>query len=412
MGQTDRCSILLVTQYFPPETGACPTRMNELSSRWAQRGHDVTILTSAPDYPEGEIYDDFDNGWIKKREVGGVDVVYLKTIPSANSGFLRRGVKFVWFMLLATVVGVWMNRRDVVIATSPQPLTGPAAWAVASVSRSKFVFEVRDLWPESITSLSDISEWVLVPLQWIVEFTYRRADRVVAVSPDFDTSLEQAGVDPDDILVHYNGVSPEYFEHDGQNWQVDEELISELQNQFVVSYIGTLGLAHGISVVLDAAAQLEDDVLFLIVGTGARAEHLRSEAERRGIDTINFAGRHPKDHVPDFLALSDLALVHLKDKPIFRTAVPSKMFEAMAAGVPVLLGVRGTAERIVADSDVGITFEPEDSEDLVAAIRELQEDTDRREELGTNGRKSVAESFSWDQIAESYATDLQQLVNE
>jgi len=410
MTKSGDCSILFISQYYPPETGAAPTRVSELSSRWSERGHDVTVLTSAPDYPEGEIYEGYQNEWVHTEFRDGVRVVSVKTIPASNRGFGRRALKFIWFMFAATIAGLWLKRHDVVVATSPQPLTGPAGWLLARVKRSKFVFEVRDLWPESITSLSDLNELLLRPLRWIVDFTYRHADRVVVVSEGFQPAIQAAGVDAKDTLVHHNGVDPDYFELVQTEWSLDSDTVEELQDQFVVSYVGTLGKAHGLSVVLDAAEKL-DDVLFLLVGTGAEADALEAEADRQGLDSVRFAGRHPKAHVPEFLALSDAALVHLKDKELFRTAIPSKMFEAMAAGLPVLLGVEGTAARILEDGDAGITFRPENGDELAAAVRELRDDESRRAELGENGRQLARNSFSWNQIASAYSRDLQALVD-
>jgi glycosyltransferase involved in cell wall biosynthesis len=383
--------------------------MKELSTRWADIGHRVTVLTSAPDYPEGEVYDGYDNRLVRTEQIDGVRVISLKTIPASNSGFLRRGLKFVWFMLAATVAGLWLDRHDVVLSTSPQPLTGPAGWLVARLKGSRFVYEVRDLWPESVSSLSDIDHRMLVPLRWAVNFTYRHADRVVAVTPGFETPLVESGVDPDDILVHYNGVTPSFFDHDGHEWSLDSELVESLRDTFVVSYVGTIGRAHGLAVVLDAAEKLED-VTFLLVGTGAEAETLRAEASRRNIDNVRFAGRHPKEHVPEFLALSDAALVHLRDRELFRSAVPSKMFEAMAAEVPIILGVRGIAADLVEANSAGISIPPEDADALVSTIDQLRSDDSQRKRFGSNGHQLVRESFSWDQIARQYAADLEETV--
>jgi glycosyltransferase involved in cell wall biosynthesis len=385
--------------------------MKELSTRWADIGHEVTVLTSAPDYPEGEVYDGYNNRIIRSEYIDGVKVISLKTIPASNSGFVRRGLKFVWFMIAATVAGLWLDRHDVVLSTSPQPLTGPAGWLIARLKGSRFVYEVRDLWPESVSSLSDIDQRILIPLRWAVNFTYRHTDRVVAVTPGFEPTLVESGVDPDDILIHYNGVSPSFFDHDGSEWSLDSELVESLQDTFVVSYVGTIGRAHGLAIVLDAAEMLED-VTFLLVGTGAEAETLRADAKRRNIDNIRFAGRHPKEHVPEFLALSDAALVHLRDEELFRSAVPSKMFEAMAAEVPVLLGVRGVAESILENSNAGIAFSPEDSESLVKAVKRLRADEERQERLGENGLLAASEHFSWGQIAKEYSKDLQDLHSE
>lgn len=409
----DSKSILYVTQYCPPETGAGPTRAKELCTRWAEKGHEVTILTSAPDYPEGEVYEGYSNDWIHRESVDDVSVVMTKTIPASSGGLPRRTLKFIWFMVLTTIVGLKLRKHDVVIATSPQPLTGITAWIIARAKDGKFVYEIRDLWPESISSLTDADEPLLWPLGVVIKFLYRRADRIVVVSRGFESEIVSAGVNPEDIWFHPNGVTPEFFEHDGSEFNIEEDLISELTNSFVISYVGTLGRAHGLSVVLDAADQLQDesDLLFVLVGDGAEAELLKSKAEDRGLDNIRFTGRRPKEQVPDILFLSDVALVHLKDITLFRTAIPSKMFEAMGAKVPIALGVRGEAEEILTEANAGIPFQPESPDELVSSIEQLQNDPLLREKLGRDGYEYAKEEFSWASIAADYQTNLVSLAN-
>ena len=407
----DEVSILFITQHFPPETGAGPTRVDELCSRWADQGLDVTVLTSAPDYPEGVLYDGYHNEWVHRETRDDVSVVMTKTIPASSGGLSRRAIKFVWFMLLAVVVGLKLPRHDVVIATSPQPLTGVSAWIVARLKGSKFVFEVRDLWPESITSLTGAHESLFRPLDLLVRFLYRRADRIVTVSRAFEADFVDAGVDRSEIWYHPNGVTPEFFEREFEDVRIDGELVAEFDESFVVSYVGTIGRAHGLSVVLDAAAELED-VQFVLVGTGAETEELHARADRRGLTNVHFVGRRPKDQVPDFMLLSDISLVHLRDVELFRTVIPSKIFEAMAAGLPIALGVRGEAERIVQEADAGITFDPEDSEKLVEVVERLSTDPQLRRTLGENGSEFVDENHSWDSIAEAYEVNLRTLLRE
>lgn len=401
-------SILYITQYCPPETGAAPTRVKELGSRWANAGHEVTVLTSAPDYPEGEVYEGYSNDWVHRESMDGVDVVMTKTIPASSGGLPRRALKFFWFALLATIVGLKLRKHDVVVATSPQPLTGLTAWIVARTKGCKFVYEIRDIWPESITSLTDMNERLLWPLEVLVHFLYRRADRIVVVSRAFESEIVPVGVDPAKIWFHPNGVTPEFFEHDGSEFEIEAELVSKLDGAFVISYVGTLGRAHGLSVVLEAAEKLYDnsDVLFVLVGDGAESDALRMEAENRGLENVLFTGRRPKREVPDILALSDVALVHLRDVDLFRTAMPSKMFEAMGASVPVALGVRGEAERIITDANAGVTFQPEDPNELKSVVEKLRSDPDLRNELATDGHEYVTEEFAWDSIATEYQENL------
>lgn len=404
---TKSLSILFISQYFPPETGAAPTRVQELCTRWQDAGHDVTVLTAAPDYPEGELYDGYANEWVHEESTDGVSVVHTKTIPAASGNLTRRALKFVWFMLLATIVGLRMSRHDVVIATSPQPLTGVAGWIVSQVKGGTFVFEVRDLWPESITSLTDTKSLLLAPLEAVVHFIYRRADVIITVSRAYEPALTDLGVDPDDIWFHPNGANPEFFQRATDEFELEDDLAEDLAETFVVSYTGTIGRAHGLSIVLDAAEQLADfDLEFVLVGHGAEADTLEEQARARELDNVRFVGRRPKTEIPDFLALSDVSLVHLRDVELFRTVIPSKIFEAMAAGVPIALGVHGEAERILTETEAGLVFQPEDPDALSSVLRQLYHNHDLRRELGDNGREAVSESYSWEAIASDYETNL------
>ncbi|WP_247001682.1 glycosyltransferase family 4 protein [Halosolutus gelatinilyticus] len=409
-------SILFITQYYPPETGAAPTRVGELSKRWAQDGHDVSVLTSAPDYPEGEVYDGYDNDWITRTERDGVTVYTTKTIPASNEGFVRRSLKFVWFMLIGIVVGLRRFDPDVVVATSPQPFTGVIGWIVSRLRRAKFVFEVRDLWPESIAAVSDLDNDALITgLDILVTFLYLRADRIAVVSRGFVPGIESTGVDTDDIWVHPNGVDPSFFDRSDDSWHISAELRERLADRFVVSYIGTLGRAHGLDVVLDAAERFDggtdpaEDLLFVFVGFGAHADRLQREASERNLDNVLFIGRRPKREVPDFLRVTDVSVVHLKDRSLFRSAIPSKIFESLASGTPIALGVRGEAERIIEDSDTGIVFKPEDGEELAAAVERFREDEALYDRCAQNSRAYVLENYSWETIAREYRRNLESL---
>ena len=388
-------SILVVTQYFPPETGASQTRWDELSKRWSEEAS-VTVLTSAPDYPGGEIYDGYDNQWLRHEKRDGVDVFYTKTITSPSGNLLRRSLKFVWFMLISMVVGLRYVSPSVVIATSPQPLTGVSAWVIARVKRATFVFEVRDLWPESILAVSDFdNKLVIWLLERTVTFLYRRADHLIIVVQAFADPLTEVGVDESKISYQPNGINPEFYQTSNSHTNLQSHNSTDL----TVSYVGTIGRAHGLSVILDAAAKL-DGVEFIIVGDGAEKETLEQAA--MDYDNIVFTGRRPKEEIPGILAESDIALVHLQSNDLFKMALPSKLLESMAAELPVVLGVRGEAERVLTEANAGIVFEPGNGEGLATAVRQLREDPDKRREYAVAGREYVTEHFDWDLIARNY----------
>lgn len=417
-------SILIVTQYFPPETGAAATRWEELSKRWSEAGP-VTVLTSAPDYPSGELYDGFDNRWVRVEERDGVRVLYTKTVTSPSGNLLRRAVKFVWFMLVATVVGLRYTSPGHVVATSPQPLTGVAAWIVARVKGAQFVFEVRDLWPDSITAVSEFDTPVVIRgLERTVRFLYRRADLLVVVSRAFVDSIVSEGVDEGKVSYHPNGIDPGDYDRAAecgepgatsgarpsespasgeQPFEVGVDVPAAVTESFTVSYVGTIGRAHGLSVLVPVAERLPA-VQFLLVGDGARRDALAAETAH--LDNVHLVGRRPKAEVPAFLAAADAALVHLEPRPVFETVIPTKLLEAMAAGLPVLLGVRGEARRILDEADAGIAFEPGNADELAATIGKLQDDVAQCNTYGENGRTYVVERFAWDAIARDYRADI------
>lgn len=387
-------SVVVVTQYFPPETGAAPTRWDELTKRWSADAS-VTVLTSAPDYPEGELYDGYDNGWVHRETRGDVDVIYTKTVTSSSGNLSRRSLKFLWFMLVSLVVGLRYTSPTTVVATSPQPLTGVSAWIIARAKGARFVFEVRDLWPESILAVSEFdNRLVIAALEYTVTFLYRRSDALVVVSRAFVEPIARTGVDPTKIRYHPNGVDLEFYRVDDER----EVPAGVGGDHLTVSYVGTIGRAHGLSVVLEAARDLED-VQFVLVGDGAEREELAARAAN--CENVTFAGRRPKAEVPHVLNEADVALVHLKPREVFETVIPSKLLEAMAAGLPVVLGVEGEAARILSEADGGVTIEPGNAEELVAAVEQLR-DGETRRRLGENGRAYVVEEFDWETIAGEY----------
>lgn len=407
-----KSSILYITQYFPPETGAGSTRAHELSKRWAKKGCDITVLTSAPDYPEGEIYSGYENRWMYKETVDDITVIQIKTITASNKSFARRSLKFIWFMILSTVIGLRITSPDVIISTSPQPLTGVTGLVLSYIHSSKFIFEVRDLWPESIVSLSSANYLIVLPLTFIVNQLYSHSDRIVVVSNGIKENLIERGINQEDIWFHPNGTEISFFNHDGESWQIESSLQEEFHSAYTVSYIGTVGRAHGLSVILDAASRLQEysNIQFVVVGYGAEADKLQSQAEQRGLTNVQFVGKRPKEQIPDFLALSDISLVHLRNAQIFQSAIPMKLIEAMASGTPVLLGIHGEAMRIVQESETGLTFTPEDGEEMAEKILYLKEESNENK-MGKKGRSYVRKNFSWDVIADEYIRNIQNSVS-
>jgi len=310
------------------------------------------------------------------------------------------------FFASSATTGMFLPRPDVVVASSPQLLVGLAGWWLARCKRVPFVFEVRDLWPESLAAVGAGSAHSLFyrMLARIAGFLYRRCDRLVVVTPAFrDYLVAHWQVPAEKISVVENAVDTNLF----NPRKSDPALRSTLKakNKFVVSYIGTLGMAHGLETVLEAASLLQTkapEVLFLLVGEGAEKENLISAARSRGITNLRFLGQQPRESIPAYICASDACLVLLKRTELFKTVLPTKMLEFMACGRPVILGVDGHARNIVEKANAGIFIRPENFHDLADAVIRLAENSPLRESLGNNGRQYVMQHFSRRKTANEY----------
>jgi len=365
--------ILFLTENFPPERNAPASRVYERACYWVRWGHQVTVITSVPNFPEGKVHPGYRNRWYQVETRDGIRVVRVKTLIAANEGVVLRTLDFLSFMFTAFFGGLAQQRPDVVVATSPQFFAAVGGWALAAVRRRPFVFELSDLWPASITAVGAMREnFALRVMERLELFLYRRAAKVVALTKSFKTDLVARGIPADKIAVVVNGVDMARYCPQPRAPELAAKL--GLDNRFVVGYIGTHGMAHALERVLDAAEMLRDSpaVRFLFVGSGAAREGLVSEAARRGLANVVLVAAQPKEMMPAYWSLCDLALVHLKDTPLFRTVIPSKIFEAMAMGRPILLAAPdGEAAHIVRGTGAGIVLAPENPSALAEAVKSL-----------------------------------------
>jgi glycosyltransferase involved in cell wall biosynthesis len=410
--------ILYVSQYFPPEMGAPAARVDELSRYWARDGHEVTVLTGFPNHPTGVVPPEYRKKFrrlVAREKTGGVKVIRTWLLPFPNRKTYERILNYSSFCFSAACTGIFTERPDVVIASSPQLLVGLSGWCVARRKGSRFVLEVRDLWPESLKAVGVGSEASLVyrALARIAGFLYRKADHIVVVTSAFKDHLVQHWrVAPEKISVVENGVEAELFSP-----RTESNLRMELcaEGKFVVSYVGTMGNAHGLQTVIEAAERLQSvapQVLFLLVGEGAEKQQLVSMARSRGLTNLRLVDQQPRERIPAYICASDACLVLLKKSEIFKTVIPSKMLEFMACARPVILGVQGQAQQILENAQAGICIEPENSSALAQAVLRLADNEQLRETLGRNGRRHVLQNFSRRQSATAYIEVLSSLLGE
>jgi colanic acid biosynthesis glycosyl transferase WcaI len=401
--------ILYVSQYFPPEMGAPAARAVELSRHWAAAGHEVTVLTGFPNHPTGVVppeYRDKLRHLVIHELMNGVNVVRTWLFPFPNRKSYERMLNYSSFCVSSAITGLFLSKPDVVIGTSPQLLVALSAWWLARAKQVPFIFEVRDLWPESLAAvgMGDPDSALHRGLGKIAGFLYRRCDRIVVVSPAFKEYLvEHWNVLSDKISVVENGVETDLF----CPGEVDSQLRRELaaDGKFVVGYIGTMGMAHGLETLVEGAARLQNlapYVLFLLVGEGAEKERIIALAKSRGLTNVHFVDQQPREKIPAYIRLSHACLVLLKKTELFKTVIPTKMLEFMSCGRPVILGVDGQARKVLDQAQAGIFVEPEDSESLVQAIMHLASDADLRASLGENGCRYILRHFPRKQTAETY----------
>ncbi len=365
--------VLFLTDNFPPEVNAPASRTFEHCREWVKAGHRVTVITCAPNFPKGKVFDGYRNKLWQRETMEGIEVVRVWSYITANEGFVRRILDYQSYMVSAIIASLFVRKVDVIVGTSPQFFTACAAYVASRLKFRPYIFELRDLWPESIKAVGAMkNERAIALLESLELFLYRKAARVISVTNSFKDNLVSRGIDGSKIEVVTNGVDLSQFKPRSKDPALERQL--GLEGKFVVGYIGTHGLAHALETVLDAAERLRGtDVVFLLLGDGARKQALREDAARRGLDNVVFIDTVPKAEVPRYWSILDVSLIHLQKTELFTTVIPSKLFESMGMGLPVLHGVEGESARIVRDENAGIPFEPENADALVVALRRLKE---------------------------------------
>jgi colanic acid biosynthesis glycosyl transferase WcaI len=389
--------ILFFSDNFPPEGNAPATRVYEHALRWVRDGHEVSVITCAPNFPEGLLYPGYRNGWRSVESLDGIRVVRVKTYITANEGFVKRTLDYLSFMVAGFTAGLFEARPDVVVATSPQFFCAVGAWALAAVRHLPFVFELRDLWPASIVAVGAMRRsFIIRALEAVELFLYRRADAVVPVTHSFRDDLVSRGIQPDKIHVVLNGVDLRRYSPAARDVELSRQF--DVEGRFVVGYLGTHGMAHGLEKVLEAVEMLRDrpDIAFLFVGGGARRAAVERMVNERGLTNVRLVSRQPKEMMPRLWALCDLSLIPLRDSPVFATVIPSKLFECMGMGIPVLMAApEGEATSIVRVTGCGLALRPEDPTQLAENLRSLADDRPRLHDMREAGLRA-APRFSRD----------------
>lgn len=400
--------ILFITDNFTPEVNAPATRTYEHCKEWVSNGDEVTVITCAPNFPKGKVYDGYKNKLYQKEEIDGIKVIRVWSYISANEGFAKRTLDFISFAFMAFWAGLF-KKTDVIIGTSPQFFTTWTAETLSFFKRKPWVFELRDIWPESIRAVGAISgdSKVFKALEKIELRLYKRCDKVISVTNSFKDNLISRGIESDKIAVVRNGANLERFSKRSRHAGLESAI--GLKNKFVVGYVGTHGMAHKLDFVLDAWPKEQKDLHLILMGDGAEKEKLKEQALSLKITNITFLDSTSKDEVPNVLSLMDVSLVPLKKSDLFKTVIPSKIFENSAMQIPILLGVEGESAELVKSFSAGLCFEPENKTDFLEKLKLLKENKDLYLKC-QEGCLSLAKSFDRKKMASDMRKQLNQLV--
>lgn len=402
---------MFITQCFPPEIAAGAVRTFELARLWKERGNEVTVITEIPCFPYGIIPKEYQGKYLLKEDLFGIKVIRTWIFPAPNKGSFKRLLYFLSFVL-SSILGSFLTKKcDIVIATSPQLFIGISGWVISRLKGCPFVFEVRDLWPTCAVELGMIrNRFIIRLLEGLEGFLYKKAQKVIVIAKRAKHALVDKGIPEGHIEVIPNGVDINLFKPVSK----DQEIIKRygLDGKFVVSYIGTHGLSHGLSSILDVAKDLKEreDILFLFIGEGAEKKELLEKKRRLGLENVLFLEERERAEIPKFINTTDLCIVHLKKIKAFERTIPSKVFEIMGCGRPIICGVDGETWELVERAKAGIYVEPENVIQMKEVILNLYENRKLIEELGSNGRRFVVENFDRKKLAERYERVLKEVL--
>jgi glycosyltransferase involved in cell wall biosynthesis len=389
--------ILLVHQAFASLDEPGGTRHYELARWLVGRGHTVTVIASPVSYITGTRIPDR-LGVADSDPVPGLTILRPGVYEAHHKSFVHRILAFLSFMLSSFFLGLRIRKVDIVWGTSPPIFQGVTAWFLARLKRARFLFEVRDLWPEFAIAVGVLRSRTLIWLsEWLERTLYRQADCVVVNSPGFVEHVSSRGAARVELIP--NGADPSMFDSsaDGSAFRRRHGL----GHEFAALYAGAHGMSNDLGVVLEAALQLQDlPVRILLVGDGKEKAALIARAQDLGLNNITFLPSVPKREMPEVLAAADAGIAILKPMAAYKTTYPNKVFDYMAAGRPVLLVIDGVIREVVEAARCGLFVQPGDPALLAQAIRSLASDRQAARILGLNGRLYLAQHFDREQIAD------------
>ena len=395
--------ILFFTDHFTPEMSPPAAHIYDRCKIWVEQGHQVTVVTNVPNYPFGETYENYTNKFRQVEMLDGIRVVRVITYMAENKGTLKRILDYLSYTVSAFFNSLFMEKPDVVISSSP-PLFVPMVGVGFSILRGvPHVFEIRDLWPSFIAATNgwDKEGSIYRTLEWLELWLYKKSKRIITFSPTFTDDIVSRGVEADKIDLVINGSDLNLFSPKDPDQILVDEL--KLKDQLVIGYIGTIGLAHDLKNAVRAAKLVDGkNITLLFVGAGGEKENVEALAKKLGTKNVIFIGRQEKKDVPKWWSICDISLVHLKGSEELAAAIPSKIFEAMAMGKPILFsGLPGAGPFIVEKHNAGICVTADDPAALAEAMLKMK---DNKELLAQYAANSLANAPEYSRTKQAERT--------
>jgi len=386
--------ILLLTQWYPPEPGVL---LQELAQTLQAKSHDVTVLTGFPNYPSGNLYPGYRLRLYQREMLAGVPVIRVPLYLDHSLSNIKRVLNYVSFALSSSILGFWLVPRQNVIFVYHPPLTiGFPAWILSRLWRIHFVYQIQDMWPETLSATGMIkSPFLLSSVGRFARWIYAKASLILAISPGFRKNLIDKGVSSEKVRVISN-----WMEGDPTKGIAPDAKLAHgmgLANRFNILFAGNIGEAQGLETILEAAKLLKDhpEIQFVFVGDGTALPRLEKRAMDQLITNVRFLGRFPHNAMPGLYALADVLLVHLKDDPLFRITIPHKILNYMASGKPILAALAGDGADLVIEAGAGISCPPGKPEALAEAVQTfLRMSADERKAMGDRGQQAVRIQFN------------------
>ena len=383
--------ILFLTDNFPPEVNAPASRTYDHAKEWVSKGHDITVITCAPNFPQGKVYAGYRNKLYQTEVMDGIKVIRVWSYITANKGFIKRTLDYISFSVTSFFAGLF-QKVDVIVATSPQFFTALSGRTLAFWKRLPWIMEVRDLWPESIKTVGAMKDNIFIRyFEWQEMRCYKSARKIVVVTDSFKRKLISRGVAEDKIAVVKNGVDKTLFKPTPKDSDILAKLC--LSGKKVIGYIGTHGMAHKLDFILRCAKKMDGNnkYHFLFIGSGAEKESLQKLKDELQLSNVTMLDPVPKAEVKRYISVLDVSLINLKKSDLFLTVIPSKIFENAAMEIPILMGVGGEAKEIIDSYGAGVCFEPENEPDFMTKLDMLVSDPEFYEKCKIGCRRLAAD---------------------